>query len=87
MIGLEVWCDSHAQKLPKAYDKASHGTRPQSTQFTIAYTATGWALLEVSRQDLRTSDRKKYIVEHMPETLAKAIADEYMTFGYWGWIK
>ena len=86
MIGLEVWCDMSAEKLPKAYEKASHGTRPQSTQFTVAYTASGWALLEVSRQDLRTHYKKKYIVEHMPDTLKKAIEEEFTVFGFWGWL-
>lgn len=52
MIGITASVDYHAQNFPNAYKYT-----PESTQFRMIYTASGWALTSISRETTRRPSR------------------------------
>ena len=52
MIGITASVDYHAQNFPNAYRYT-----PESTQFRMIYTASGWALTSISREASRRPNR------------------------------
>ena len=71
MVGVSAVVDPNAQTFCRSYQKASHGNRPESTQFAIFYKANGWHLNCVQR----TYCGARRLSISLPETAKKAITD------------
>jgi len=88
-LGSRMIVDDNAQDFPQAYFRKARSV-PESTQFELEYTASGWALVNVYRartkgayygQELRLTEEGKAavirLVEHMGSVYAARNAKRY----------
>ena len=70
MIGIKADCDMNAQSFPRAYKYT-----PESTQFGLEYTSSGWKVTWIRRDvcwNVSSKHIKLYLTDDAKEAIAKS---------------
>ena len=76
MLGLHVKVDLNAQRFPRAYKYT-----PESTQFDMEYTKSGWKLTWIGRAECRNPNHAYSMIYPMSDTLKSALVNRFYSLG------